>query len=385
MNWWYYFKKRFSLYPGCGAAVCAPFLRPYYERRRQERSWARAGLDGLVYFLFQAWVPVRARFVARRFGLDGNWVRNASHIGRRRFADPIDIALFRVSRLEDLDRFMRRFEYAEISKRMNPAAWTRHCVLADKALFAARCAQHGLPHPNLLARVKRGRVEVMGIPDGPALAAKPTGGTSGRGFSLLEFGAWQQGATAFEAFLRQRLAAWGDWIIQPRLHVHPSLKDIALDALSTARITTMRNEHGAPEIVTAVLRFPVRRGTVVDNLEAGGLIAPIDPVTGILGTGCHGRRPEDVRMHPVTGALIEGRQLPDWPATRDLVLRAHHEAFCEYSMVGWDVGICDAGPVLIEGNGKPGLFAAQRAERHGVGETRFGELLAFHLDLPASH
>ena len=28
---------------------------------------------------------------------------------------------------------------------------------------------------------------------------------------------------------------------------------------------------------------------------------------------------------------------------------------------------------------KPGLFAAQRATRQGVGETRFGELIRYHL------
>jgi hypothetical protein len=48
-------------------------------------------------------------------------------------------------------------------------------------------------------------------------------------------------------------------------------------------------------------------------------------------------------------------------------------------MVGWDIGFGTDGPVLIEGNGKPGLFAAQRATRAGVGETRFGALIAHHL------
>ncbi len=35
--------------------------------------------------------------------------------------------------------------------------------------------------------------------------------------------------------------------------------------------------------------------------------------------------------------------------------------------------------MLSEGNGKPGLFAAQRATRDGIGETRLGELIAYHL------
>jgi hypothetical protein len=385
VNWWYYFKKQFSLYPGVRAAVSAPFLAPYYQRRRQERSATRALLDAIVYALFQLWVPFRAGAVARKFGLDKDWARNAAAIGRRRVADPNDIAVFRIANDGDCDRYMRRYEYAEISKRANPAAWRRDCVLADKARFARRCAEHGLAAPRFLARLRGRTVEVIEVPTEPVLAIKPTGGISGEGFTLAEFADWQQGRPAFEAFLRQWAGAHnGDWIVQSKASSHPELRDIALDALSTARITTMLNEQGAAEIVTCVLRFAGARGAVVDNLAAGGLLAPIDAATGRLGPACYGRRPEDVSVHPVTGAIIEGRLLPNWEATRDLVLDAHLRAFPEYTMIGWDVGIADHGPVLIEGNGKPGLFAAQRAERQGVGETRLGELLAFHLERAAT-
>lgn len=385
MNWWYYFKKQFSLYPGVRAAVSAPFLVPYYRQRRSERSSSRALLDAIVYALFQLWVPFRASAVARRFGLDKAWARNAAAIGRRRVADPNDIAVFRIASDQDCDRYMRRYEYAEISKRINPAAWRRDCVLADKARFARRCAEHGLAAPRFLARLQGRAVEIADVPDGLMLAIKPTGGISGEGFTIVECPAWQQGEAAFANFLREWAARHGgDWIVQTKASSHPELRDIALDALSTARITTMLNEQGAVEIVTCVLRFAGARGAVVDNLAAGGLLAPIDAATGRLGPACYGRKPEDVATHPVTGAVIAGRVLPNWPATRDLVLDAHLRAFSEYTMVGWDVGIADQGPVLIEGNGKPGLFAAQRAERQGVGETRLGELLAFHLERAAA-
>ena len=37
------------------------------------------------------------------------------------------------------------------------------------------------------------------------------------------------------------------------------------------------------------------------------------------------------------------------------------------------------GPLLIEGNGKPGVLMPQRAARRGLGDGRYGQLLAHHL------
>lgn len=380
MDRWYYLKKWFSIFPGFLQPVSAPFLHDYYETRRAERSPLRLLIDGLVYLAFQLWVPFRAQAIARKFGLGGDWARNAALIGRERFVDPNDVAVFRMSRCEDADRYLRRFEYAEISKRINPAAWTSDCVLADKARFAERCAAFGLPSPPLLARVIDGKAAPLRQPQGSELAAKPTRGIGGTGFALLHFPGWDEGAEAFASFLRENMGdRRGDWIVQPKIEGHSAIRDIALNALSTARITTIRNERGKLELVTSVFRCAGKSAAVVDNLALGGLLAGIDPDTGMLGPACYGRRPQNVSRHPETGAAIEGRLIPNWPETRELVLRAHDEAFSAYSMIGWDVGIGARGPVLIEGNGKPGLFAAQRATHEGIGETRFGALIAHHL------
>lgn len=381
MNWWYHLKKCFSLYPGFLRPVSAPFLHDYYQARRRERSFARAALDGVIFILFQLWVPFRARSVARRFGLGGEWAKNASGIGRRRFADPNDIAVFSITADADLDRYMRRFEYAEVSKRINPAGWRSDCALSDKARFAARCAQHGLPHPPLLARKAPGGVEISGLPDRSSLAVKPIDGQGGKGFEIVEFADWQ-GADEprFRAFLARALGHRHDaWIVQPRVEGHPELRDITLNALSTARVTTMRNEVGDYEIVTSVLRFSSNRESLVDNLASGGLLAPVDPESGMIGAACYGRRVGDIAIHPATGAAIAGRVIPQWAELRDLVERAHRHAFAEYVMIGWDVGLAEGGPVLIEGNAKPGLFAAQRGTREGIGATRFGALIRHHL------
>jgi hypothetical protein len=342
MNRWYYLKKSFSLYPGTRAPVSASFLRPYYAGRQAERSWARAGLDALTGAAFRLWVPFRARSVAKRYNLGPDWARRAAAIGRERFADPNDLALFRIEQPADLDGFMRRFEYAAISKRLNPRCWRDDCALADKLRFYARCTEKGLASPELLAAVSNGNVEVRRVPHPAMLAVKPSGGEGGSGFRLLD---WKGGDdAAFQAFLKATPGLGrGRWVVQAKVSPHPDLAPISLSALPTARITTIRDEQGEPEIVTSVLRFPSVREALVDNIKAGGLMAPIDPATGTLGRACRGKTAGEISTHPVTGAAVEGLRLPDWDAAVTLVLRAHREGFPEYLMVGWDVAFSPAG------------------------------------------
>jgi hypothetical protein len=114
-------------------------------------------------------------------------------------------------------------------------------------------------------------------------------------------------------------------------------------------------------------------------MKAGGLIAAVDLPLGVLGVACKGYGGGDHAVHPVTGAAIAGRMLPDWPAAKGLVRRAHVEAFADYALIGWDVALTPDGPVLIEGNGKPGVLMPQRAARKGLGAGRYGQLLAYHL------
>lgn len=117
--------------------------------------------------------------------------------------------------------------------------------------------------------------------------------------------------------------------------------------------------------------------SVVDNIAAGGMIAPTDPETGEL--GCGGRRIGELAAHPVTGAQIEGFLTPDWQEAKALVIDAHAETFPDHTLVGWDVALSSDGPILSEGDSIPGLIVAQRAPRRGAGDTRYGQLLAHHL------
>ena len=379
-------KKWYALFPGIVRPTSASFLHRHYVRRATARSLPRASIDAVLGFAFHAWIPFRARAVQRRFGFDNAWRKRAVAVSRSRFADPNDVALFRIEHADELDTYIRRFEDAALNKLINPLGWTPACVLADKELFYRRCAAADLPHPAVVAVIRRARVERLAAATNVPLLAKPARGEGGRGVAFVDLDPAVTARPAdFVAWIKQEYGRrGGKWIIQHRLAAHPALRQLALGALATARITTIRDETGAPEIVSAVLRFPSDPRSQVDNMKAGGLLAPIDLATGRLGIACAGYGGRDHAIHPVTQARIADFVLPDWEAAKALAVRAHRAAFADYALIGWDVGLTEHGPMLIEGNAKPGVLMPQRAGRQGLGSQRYGVLLAFRLERAAA-
>ncbi len=369
----YFLKKAYALYPGLLQPISAPALDAHYRARAAARTLPGVLLDMAVGLAFQAWVPWRARRVQRTYGLDAGWRRRAIAIARERFVDPNDIALFRIEQADALGGYIRRFEDAALNKRINPLGWTPACALADKRQFAERCRAAGLPHPETVATVVDGQVELLADPGGRALVAKPFDGEGGDGVRML-------GRFEDRAELRRRLVSvTGTVIVQPRISVHPALDDLVIRALPTVRIVTILDEASRPEVVSATFRCASDPAADVDNMKAGGLIAAVDLATGTLSRACKGYDSGDYDHHPVTEAAITGRTLPDWPAATALVLLSHASAFADYALIGWDVALTPTGPILIEGNGKPGVLMPQRAARRGLAEGRYGALLAHHL------
>jgi hypothetical protein len=372
---WYRAKKLYAIYPGIVTPVSGRFLADHYAWRKRTRSPLRAALDALVGLAFLLWVPVRARSVQRHFALDRAWRTNAIRIARARFADPNDLALFRIEQAAELDGYIRRFEDAGLNKYINPKGWTPDCVLTDKIRFYDRCARFALRHPQVFATTDQGAFRLLTAIPEQSLLLKPARGEGGRGVRFLA-----PPAAYRESWLRGVCGELkGPWLVQSRIETHGALCDLALNALPTARITTILNEANVPEVVSAVLRVASDPAAQVDNMKAGGLLCPIDLDDGVLGIACQGYGGGDYRMHPVTGAVIEGRTLPDWNEAKALVVDAHARAFDDYALIGWDVGFAPDGPILIEGNGKPGVLMPQRAGRRGLGGQRYGALLRLHL------
>ncbi len=136
-----------------------------------------------------------------------------------------------------------------------------------------------------------------------------------------------------------------EWIQQ-----HPVLSAIYPNAVNCLRVITVYDGK-TTDFLTGGVTFSL--GSEIANGSQPSIVAPVDFETGILNKPAATFGSELYENHPVTGARILGVQLPFWKETLDLLRRAS-ERVPSVGYIGWDVAISTTGPVLIEGNTKPG-------------------------------
>jgi hypothetical protein len=198
---------------------------------------------------------------------------------------------------------------------------------------------------------------------------KPEDGACGNGLFLLE----QRGGELFRRHGRERapldllalLRETGPDQPRPRmtfveeqLEQAPFWQQLFPEAANTIRVLTMWTPgEPAPFIARAVQRIGTPDTVPTDNWSAGGISAPIDLASGVLGEGRqkwleNGRATAGtMSLHPATGARFAGAVLPYWAEIQDTVLRA--SASLPFNrMAGWDVLVDSGGvPVIVEANG----------------------------------
>lgn len=150
--------------------------------------------------------------------------------------------------------------------------------------------------------------------------------------------------------LINRMESTGNHLAEDFVDQHDSLNKLSSSALNTIRVITQIDENGNAYIVDSRLRVSVN--SIVDNLAAGNIVVGIDLDSGKVNTdGVYSditKKP--VSHHPVSGIKFIGYELPHWQEVIDLTTKAA-EMMSEYNKsVGWDIGITNEKPVLIEGN-----------------------------------
>lgn len=127
-------------------------------------------------------------------------------------------------------------------------------------------------------------------------------------------------------------------------------------SVNTIRVMT-HNVDDHPTIFFCSVR--VGNGdTVVDNFHSGGMSAVVDNDTGVVKGAAMDKSMRRFDAHPVTGVVFQGFQIPCWEEAKEMVY-ASCRMHPEMTVIGWDVCITEQGPILIEGNRRPGFDMVQ--------------------------
>lgn len=144
---------------------------------------------------------------------------------------------------------------------------------------------------------------------------------------------------------------------------HPEMAAFNPSCVNVPRLNTFLDKNGQPHLLSALFRSGIG-DTVVDNLGSGGLIAHVDPDTGIVTNTALDLNRREYIHHPDSGKRIVGFQIPHWQQAKALALQAAREV-PDIRWVGWDVAILPDGVCLIEGNDRADIRNLQYADRHG--------------------
>lgn len=189
-----------------------------------------------------------------------------------------------------------------------------------------------------------------------AFMIKPYDGLGGHGVEKVYTKDIQDPKAFIDHCIENRLF-WDELVIQ-----HPGMNVLCPASINTLRIMTF-HDHGKSEIVWMGLR--VGNGiNAVDNFHAQGMGVLIDMETGKLVGNAIDKDNTAFTHHPTTGVQFDGFQIPCFQEAKELALKAalEDDHIC---MVGWDVAISENGPLLIEGNRRPGFDMPQVLDDRG--------------------
>ncbi len=214
--------------------------------------------------------------------------------------------------------------------------------------------------PEAFAAFLQGRGDII---------CKPIDGSSGQGIFKCTPEEYDDPAALFN-----RLRDSGIGIVEDVVRQHDVIAALCPTSVNTIRVATLLGDK-REGIVYAYIR--IGNGRVMDNVDCGGMAAPVDLKTGVIsGVGAN-KAGEVYEVHPMTGKRIPGTQIPYWEEVTAMCLSAMH-VVPQVRYVAWDVAIAPDGPLFIEGNSFPShaipQFAAHFPDGIGI-LPRFEEFI----------
>jgi hypothetical protein len=156
------------------------------------------------------------------------------------------------------------------------------------------------------------------------------------------------------------------FMFQKIVHPHPSLARLIGPVIGSMRVVTIDAGTG-PEVLYVTHKTPGAGATVDSASGPLGCYVAVETATGRV-LRLQDRRwlgGTDAAVNPVTGVAMVGEVLPDFRAAVDIALRAH-ACMPERGILGVDLMLGQAGPVLVEVNSSPFHSSYQTSFARGV-------------------
>lgn len=140
-------------------------------------------------------------------------------------------------------------------------------------------------------------------------------------------------------------------LIEEVLTQEKVLANLNIDSINTIRSLCVLDHDGKIHLISAALRVG-RKGSIVDNISAGGVLYPLDIKRGYVnGVGIDGAGSLHT-IHPGTTYYMPGYKIPKWEEVIDTIEKAMR-IIPVAKLVAWDICISSTGIAIVEGNLMP--------------------------------
>ena len=196
---------------------------------------------------------------------------------------------------------------------------------------------------------------------------KPLGGSKGQGAHLYAFIDEKKTGD----YLKELLEKDTSWMVEERIRQCAAMGQWNETSVNSIRIPSFLHE-GKFTVIWTRMRMG-KKGSVVDNAGAGGIVVNVDPKTGVVTSDGIDESFNHFEKHPGSGLTFKGWQVPCWEELLKTVEELHRTVFKKHIYVAWDFALTDEGWVVIEGNWGQ-LLGQQTASQVGV-RKKFHELI----------
>jgi len=149
------------------------------------------------------------------------------------------------------------------------------------------------------------------------------------------------------------LSNGSDYLIQPSVKQHTSLRSINPSSVNSLRITTFLSEDGSITVVHRTLRIGVNGDRIVNT---GGYFFYLNSKGEVISNAYDDIGMDRGERHPDTGFVYKDLVLNSMEEASELC-RSAHLTYPYIRFIGWDLYIGeDEKPVLIEWNTRPDMW-----------------------------